>query len=526
MEPRSESGIPSPINIAPSREWNGNDGNWSTFVLRVGTPEQNFKVLPASDISEVLLPVAEGCTSSDSPDCGALRGAYQFNGQPSNGFNRKISSTWRELGFFSTDWVKKDWKYSGNALYGLERVGLGIQNSGGPTLPDQIVGGIKTKDLYLGLFGLSLGLQNFTNSDHPQRSLLATLNETGWIPSMSYGYTAGAYYHSPQVFGSLTLGGFDQSRLFPSNINFPFDRDNSRPLSLNVYSITATDTENGTSLLDEQTYFELDFTVPHLWLPRKTCDLFESAFRLSYDSDTDLYTVNESTHDYLLTTNPTITIGLGASADPVKRVNVVLPYSAMDLVASHPIYQSDKSVRYFPIRRASEHFTLGRVLLQEAYLVVDYERQNFSLHKAFIPQPGQMEDIVPISRPSYLSSTGEPKHRDSSAGHLKSGVIAGITIALIILAGLGVTLALVLRRRKKANQTIQKNMETPEIPSIDHEESSRPMIMGQEVHEMFHSTARETDGTPQAEIDGTPQVEIDGNPRAELEGDRNGAVNE
>lgn len=197
MEPRSESSpvsvLPPPISVAPSQEWNGNDGNWSTFILRVGTPEQNFKVLPASGSNEILLPIPEGCIPSDPPDCGTLRGACQFNGRPSNGFNRNISSSWREIGLFEVG-LKSDLNYSANAVYGLDSVGLGIQNSGGPTLRDQVVGGIASKDFYLGLFGLSPRAANFSDFDYPQRSFLATLNDTNVIPSMSYGYTAGAYY--------------------------------------------------------------------------------------------------------------------------------------------------------------------------------------------------------------------------------------------------------------------------------------------------------------------------------------------
>jgi len=44
------------------------------------------------------------------------------------------------------------------------------------------------------------------------------------------------------VHGSLTLGGYDASRLIPNNITFPFDADDDRPTSLTIQSITAQNT--------------------------------------------------------------------------------------------------------------------------------------------------------------------------------------------------------------------------------------------------------------------------------------------
>src|ERR1019366_4883174 len=50
--------------------------------------------------------------------------------------------------------------------------------------------------------------------------------------------------------------------------------------------------------------------------------------------------------------------------------------------AKWPLVTKNSS-RYFPLKRAANdsQTTLGRAFLQEAYLIVDYERSNFSLYQ-------------------------------------------------------------------------------------------------------------------------------------------------
>jgi hypothetical protein len=69
-----------------------------------------------------------------------------------------------------------------------------IANSGGPTLQKQVVGGVVNPRIWLGRLGLDVKPSNFSEFDNPQRSLISTLKEEGYIPSLSYSYTAGAYY--------------------------------------------------------------------------------------------------------------------------------------------------------------------------------------------------------------------------------------------------------------------------------------------------------------------------------------------
>ena len=270
---------PSPLVFSTSQLWHGNDGNWSSFIVRVGTPEQNFNVLPSSATGEVILPHTAGCRSSDGDprNCAALRGVFDSNHQ--SGFLPNASRSWQEDGFYATG-LEAKLGYADDALYGTDNVGLMVQNSGGPTLQNQTVGTVRQMPFFVGFFGLSPKASNFTDFDHPRRSYITTLRDEQRIPSLSYAYHAGASYGKllshrpldvltpiaiPKVFGSLTLGGFDESRFEPNNITFPFDADDERPLILKLQGVTAKNTFNGSVvLLEEETYVNLDFTLPYL----------------------------------------------------------------------------------------------------------------------------------------------------------------------------------------------------------------------------------------------------------------------
>lgn len=87
LQPRAPAtGSPSPYVFATSQAFEGNDGPWSTVVIRVGTPEQIFHVLISTNGQETWVPVPEGCLDTDPSNCGELRGVLQFRNQRSNGF--------------------------------------------------------------------------------------------------------------------------------------------------------------------------------------------------------------------------------------------------------------------------------------------------------------------------------------------------------------------------------------------------------------------------------------------------------
>lgn len=67
------------FSFPPSGNWDGNDGAWSTFVIRVGTPAQLFRVLPSTSGTETWVPIPDNCKAGISW-CGNARGVEPFNG--------------------------------------------------------------------------------------------------------------------------------------------------------------------------------------------------------------------------------------------------------------------------------------------------------------------------------------------------------------------------------------------------------------------------------------------------------------
>ena len=85
-------------------------------------------------------------------------------------------------------------------------------------------------------------------------------------------------------------------------------------------------------------------------------------------------------HERLLELNPSVTFTLRQAAGTTASgtVEVALPYDAFDLRASPPYQTINETSKYFPFRRGSNdtQWTLGRTFLQEAYLIVDWERSS------------------------------------------------------------------------------------------------------------------------------------------------------
>ena len=277
----------------------------------------------------------------------------------------------------------------------------------------------------------------------------------------------------------------------------------------------------------------IDSTVPEIWIPQDACDQFESHFGLQYDSQTDRYLVNDTVHSQLKTLNPSITFRLAIDALGATFQNIVLPYAAFDLQASYPIYEN--ATNYFPIRRAanSTQYTIGRTFLQEAYVIADYDRQNFSVNQASFPASGTMpsQHIVAIHPPGFETS----KHSSHLSGGALAGIICGAVVGVAIVASLVIFL---LRRKRKAHKSIKPDTVIHEKPSDErqHEgflhadrKSQGTELMSETRQEMPSADPiYEADGTlrkPKAhEISGQssprgfiPELYSDASPRAELE---------
>ena len=397
-----------------------------------------MRLLPSTS-GNILWPILpEGCTSQDPRNCADLRGAI---------FAPNRSSSWNGLGLYGLTLPEEQpLGYGINAgSFGFENVTFGFPDSTFPAASRQVIAGIATEDFYTGVIGLSSRAVNLTTFTDPYPSLLASLKSQGIIPSLTWGYTAGAYFKQPTAFGSLTLGGYDSSRLIANEASFPFGPDISRDLLLGLGSISSNITN--IALLSTEIFVFLDSLVPDLWLPVDTCKGFEDAFGLIYNASNNHYTVNETTRASLLAHNPTVTFKF-RSGNGTEPVAITMSYGSFDL--SYSIDSSDgNNTRRFPLRQAQNdtQFTLGRAFFQDAYVIADYERSNFSISQAVFPDLSTKTNITAIRPPNLGTSVQQSTKR------LSGGTIAGIAVGVIcFLVLIAVASLMVWRRRRSATQ--------------------------------------------------------------------------
>jgi hypothetical protein len=181
----------------------GDDGQFSTFQLAVGTPGQAVNVLPVPFRNALVVVGSEGCLSeSMAQNCSSQRG---------NLFHRDQSQTWHSVSI--TDWDNTETKIKtphhhtvGNASVEKEAmfqhpVPSGLQNSFGTdsvagkslgkewTIQGQGVMAVANKHPFVGLLGLG------TNVNGPAKnptSLFDHIRGVSGMRSASWSYTAGS----------------------------------------------------------------------------------------------------------------------------------------------------------------------------------------------------------------------------------------------------------------------------------------------------------------------------------------------
>ncbi|KAH7372186.1 aspartic peptidase domain-containing protein, partial [Cadophora sp. MPI-SDFR-AT-0126] len=394
----------------------GNDGLWSSFSFQTGNPPQIQKLLISTSSRNILLVSPSGCTSSDPPDCATLRGGI---------FDTTKSSTWipnLDAGEKSTYPISSDPSlgYGGTGEFGFDEF---VDTFTFLPLLNQSIVTITEKEPYIGFFGICPRPTTLPGSSVPIKSYLENLRENGTIPSLSWSYTSGGPYRKGTQSASLVLGGYDQARFTAHEITWSFDKNELRDLTVKLESITSFGwggDRDQKSLLPAPISAFLDSSLPYIWLPLEACLLFEKEFGLVWDAATELYLVNDTLHDALLATDPSVTFGVNNGTDGFT-VNITLPYAAFDLPASRPLVQN--SSRYFPLKRANSttQYILGRTFFQEAYVIADYERLTFSVHQCK-GVANFAEDIWPIY--SLNETAPDPNVGGTSTD---AGIIDGLT---------------------------------------------------------------------------------------------------
>ncbi|KAL9611566.1 MAG: hypothetical protein Q9167_003785 [Letrouitia subvulpina] len=506
--------VPTPLSVSASQYWEGDNGPWSSFSFRVGTPAQDVRLLvsTASQVSWLVLE-GRGCQLNDE-SCAQSRGGL---------YNSNTSSTWSPKGLYQL-FNGRNLGIDAVGLFGNETLGLGLPGSGAPTLEKQIVAGIGNQAFYLGMFGINPKRTNYTGiEEEGQASIMTSLKDQNLIPSISWGYTAGAQYRLKKVLGSLTLGGYDQSRFIPNDMSFSFAPDTDRDLVIGIQKIVSTDSDGKThNLLPSGINAYIDSTVAEIWLPLEACRAFEDAFGLTYDAENEFYPVSDNLHRKLLNQNASISFTIGNTNIGGKTMEIVLPYNSFDLQAKQPF--SPNGTNYFPLRRADNdtQFTLGRTFLQESYLIVDWERANFSISQCLFDPDNMQQKLIPIHSVNISSNatiaTGSKK--SSNTGEIV-GIAVGVAVALVLIAVCSITYFLLKRRRNGH----QKEEDKPKQEEDDESEKVRQGYAKAELNTDFDHTRFELGDSEEQTLAKPPAAWVSEKARypgehAELVGDK------
>ena len=516
---------PAPLIAEPSEQFEGNDGPWSTFIVQVGTPAQGLRVNVAINGQETQVVQTGGCSGEGEPaNCANLRG---------NLFNLNDSTSWVST---TTVWNNTGLYYLGDFVgallgtyvpgeYGWDSVSLSWGSS--VTVNHSIVGAYIATDYYVGQIGISPQSTNFTTSNDnssalsdPQPSFLTLLREQNSIPSLSYSFTAGSYYRSQQqtnAWGSLILGGYDSSKLGSGELSFPFASDAGREFVVGIQGVTKSGTQQG--LLTQPILAALDTTQPFIWLPTAVCQQFEQAFGLTWNDTAEMYFVNDTLHNYLVSENATVTFTLGQTTMSNPNIEIVLPYGSFDLTASYPIVESN-STRYFPLKRAanSTQYTLGRTFFQEAYLTADYERRNFSLSQVSWSNGDQ--NIIAIRSVNDTAGSGSGSDGLGGSSGLSGGAIAGIVVGIIAVLAIAAAAVFFTRRKKRRQQKKAAELANTEVqPQFADEKKLPPQLDGLEAprHEADATDSQRFEIGAGADTPLMMEVDGEGTHRSELD---------
>ncbi|TAQ90995.1 hypothetical protein B7494_g727 [Chlorociboria aeruginascens] len=450
---------PSPLVFPPSQYWDGVDGLWSSFALRVGTAAQIVRVVVSTNSPQTLVVLPLGCESAainPVPDnCANSRGGL---------FDPTTSSTWKDQGLFEINkpgiGFEADLGYTQAADFGQETVGLGYVSGGtdGPTLEGQTVGTIATSSPFYVEFFVAI------------------------------------IFHIPEVTKAnpkfkLELYGRGQVPFTPNSASFSLAGDIDRDIVVGIQSIVYSGTTTS-SLLPTPVFAFIESTDPNIWLPEEACLQFEKAFGLSLDNSTGLYLLNSTQYSVLQASNSQITFTLANSLSGGDTANIVLPISAFVLPAAYPF--TSNSTYYFPLKKAANdtQYTLGRSFLQEAYLTVDYDRGNFSVSQCVF-EDGAASNVTSIISPSdaaalQIAETSKPSSK------IGVGAIVGIVIGIIAVAAAIATYFFIRHHRQKASRvSMTENIyiglddsshmggapvQTPRTPQTPLDEDKTPAI--------------------------------------------------
>ncbi|KND87875.1 Candidapepsin [Tolypocladium ophioglossoides CBS 100239] len=453
-----------PVPVAlQAGDWLGIDGNWSTVSFLLGSNSDFVNVLVSTSLSEFWAIGPGGCLEKE-PYCAAARGGI---------YSPTKSKHWSPMGLWQLGLQYLG--YRANGEYGLDTInayspitdiGFGMSNV--------LMAAINTTSPYLGFFGLGIEPGRFGNmvADSPLTQAVKTF---GWIPSYSYGFTAGAHYRNTIV--SATLGGYDTARFVSHDTTFAMTSGETITRTLvrgiQVAANKGNDKPDVWSsrteiLSDWNSSFTamIDSSTAYLWLPEAVCDRFARALNLTYNSTFDLYTLtNQQYRDYTSKDALTFTFSLtsfdnndnfGLPLEVAGVVNITLPLQAFVSLLQYPfrdaIKYADPAVPYFTLRKSrGNSFVIGRAFLQESYIITKFDEARYSIHQALFPaNPEHDASLQKIKQSpnSPFPPPPTPAHSDP----LSTGQMVGIAVGAVLMCATMLLGWCCWRRRRRSRR--------------------------------------------------------------------------
>lgn len=163
----------------------------------MGNPRQKLQVLASTQVPETWLVDPQGCIDGDLSNCTEARGGFYHRADSST--SQGLSSSDSSSGKFKNFALQAESNLgmtnnSDVGTYGFDTVEIGRPGNGSISVtPAQVIATVATKDFFLGNLGLSARRVSAIGSGSSP-GLLTSLNDGNYIPSLSYGYTAGAAY--------------------------------------------------------------------------------------------------------------------------------------------------------------------------------------------------------------------------------------------------------------------------------------------------------------------------------------------
>lgn len=176
---------------------------------------------------------------------------------------------------------------------------------------------------------------------------------------MSYSFTAGSYGRRNSIknaLGSFIFGGYGASLKGSADMSFDFAPDEERELVVAVQSISKTGYGETASLLPNPIFVALDSSQPNIWLPQEACREFEDTFGLTWNETAERYLLNSTLHDHLVEDKATLTLRLGNGNPDGPTIDIVLPYSALDLTMTN-------STVIFSVEKSRERYASKSIIL-------------------------------------------------------------------------------------------------------------------------------------------------------------------